>query len=413
MNLGNESSARVLCSTRPVGFENSALWVDGDIVQTKINLLDFLGRNLTEADIKYAQAKIDIAEMYWSEMEALETRWTGFSPKKVEASPVELTLSDGKTVVMRGGYFPLMRDGDTGSKHAGQEVISDTDPRQGRNIRTMSTRRGHLKERVKAKYPVNLKRGAEFNVAMDAIHDLCFREVMGDFRKIMNDQEMYTLIKEKLGLADFSAFKEYLERAANPQGTNSGSVGESWMGSVANWLRARTVNAAIMLNLKTAVQNLGNPLLYGNAVDGFGYSDVVAAVSNYSMNMQLAEGYKSAKEFVYSKSPWMKERSVLPDISLRDMKEMESLNPIEKKAVEFGTRLLVATDNLSAIPVWMQAYGKKIRAGAGEAEAVDFANTVIRRTLGSSRVTEVAPLLRGGPMLKLFTTFQGLLQYTI
>lgn len=407
MNLGNESSARVLCSTRPVGFESSALWVDGDIVQTKINLLDFLGRNLTEADIKYAQAKIDIAEMYWSEMEALETRWTGFSPKKVEASPVELTLSDGKTVVMRGGYFPLMRDGDTGSKHAGQEVISDTDPRQGRNIRTMSTRRGHLKERVKAKYPVNLKRGAEFNVAMDAIHDLCFREVMGDFRKIMNDQEMYTLIKEKLGLADFSAFKEYLERAANPQGTNSGSVGESWMGSVANWLRARTVNAAIMLNLKTAVQNLGNPLLYGNAVDGFGYSDVVAAVSNYSMNMQLAEGYKSAKEFVYSKSPWMKERSVLPDISLRDMKEMESLNPIEKKAVEFGTRLLVATDNLSAIPVWMQAYGKKIRAGAGEAEAVDFANTVIRRTLGSSRVTEVSPLLRGGPMLKLFTTFQG------
>jgi hypothetical protein len=407
MNLGNESSARVLCSTRPVGFENSALWVDGDIVQTKINLIDFLGRNLTEADIKYAQDKIDIAEMYWSEMEALETRWTGFSPKKVEASPVELTLSDGKTVVMRGGYFPLMRDGDTGSKHAGQEVISDTDPRQGRNIRTMSTRRGHLKERVKAKYPVNLKRGAEFNVAMDAIHDLCFREVMGDFRKIMNDQEMYTLIKEKLGLADFSAFKEYLERAANPQGTNSGSVGESWMGSVANWLRARTVNAAIMLNLKTAVQNLGNPLLYGNAVDGFGYSDVVAAVSNYSMNMQLAEGYKSAKEFVYSKSPWMKERSVLPDISLRDMKEMESLNPIEKKAVEFGTRLLVATDNLSAIPVWMQAYGKKIRAGAGEAEAVDFANTVIRRTLGSSRVTEVAPLLRGGPMLKLFTTFQG------
>lgn len=407
MNLGNESSARVLCSTRPAGFESSALWVDGDIVQTKINLLDFLGRNLTEADIKYAQAKIDIAEMYWSKMEALETRWTGFSPKKVEASPVELTLSDGKTVVMRGGYFPLMRDGDTGSKHAGQEVISDTDPRQGRNIRTMSTRRGHLKERVKAKYPVNLKRGAEFNVAMDAIHDLCFREVMGDFRKIMNDQEMYTLIKEKLGLADFSAFKEYLERAANPQGTNSGSVGESWMGSVANWLRARTVNAAIMLNLKTAVQNLGNPLLYGNAVDGFGYSDVVAAVSNYSMNMQLAEGYKSAKEFVYSKAPWMKERSVLPDISLRDMKEMESLNPIEKKAVEFGTRLLVATDNLSAIPVWMQAYGKKIRAGASEAEAVDFANTVIRRTLGSSRVTEVAPLLRGGPMLKLFTTFQG------
>ena len=66
----------------------------------------------------------------------------------------------------------------------------------------------------------------------------------------------------------------------------------------------------------------------------------------------------------------MKERSVLPDISLRDMKEMESLNPIEKKAVEFGTRLLVATDNLSAIPVWMQDVWQENQAGAGEVRSL-------------------------------------------
>lgn len=124
--------------------------------------------------------------------------------------------------------------------------------------------------------------------------------------------------------------------------------------------------------------------------------------------MQNGQGWRTTRDLVYSKSPFMKERSIVPDISMRDIKdEGRKLNPVERIAVEFGTNVLVATDNISAIPIWAQAYQKKINAGASEQEAVLFAETVVRRTLGSSRITDVAPIQRGSALMKLFTTFQG------
>ena len=219
---------------------------------------------------------------------------------------------------------------------------------------------------------------------------------------------MYSLLKEKLGIANFEAFTEYLKKTAQPYDGGYASISERDAGTCLSWIRQKAVNVAIMLNFKTAVQNLGNPLLYGNVVEGFGYKDVMAAYGNLFLNMQNGQGWKASKELVYSKSSYMKERSVLPDISLRDMKdESRKLNPVEQVTVEFGTKALVFTDNLSAIPVWIQAYQKKINVGVSEQEAVLFADTVIRRTLGTSRITDVAPIQRGSALMKLFTTFQG------
>lgn len=413
MNLGNESNARVLCSTPPNGLDNSPLWVkpneeisqDEAILQTKNNLIEFLSSVLTEADVKYAQAKIDIANKYWQEMSDLERRWTGFTPKKVEAAPFTMVIA-GKETVFKGGYFPLIRDSDLGSKPAAKDTVSDLDTQQGKNVRTLHTARGHFKERTQTSYPIDLKRGSEFKVMQDAIHDLCFREVVGDFRKLLNNQDMYALLKTKLGIADMQAFREYCEKVAQPYSTQNADVAENWIGSAAGWLRRKTVNAVIMLNLKTAIQNFGNILLYGNVADGFTHKDVLAGMGNYYMNMQTPEGYNSTKEFVYAKSSFMRERSDTPDITLRDLREENKLNPIEQKTMEWGTKLLVGTDNMTALPVWVQAYKKKLNAGATDKEAVNFADMIIRRTLGSSRITDVSPILRGGPLMKLLTTFQ-------
>lgn len=416
MNLGNEGNARVLCTTVPAGIAaDSELWVNPGygvtreeaIEQTKSNLLEFLGKVLTKEDIRYAQKKVDIAGMYWEEMSALDRRTKGFAPRKVEALPVEMMLADGEKVVFRGGYFPLIRDRQMGSSPQGQVPIADTDSQQGRNIRTLSTSNGNLKERVEALYPVDLTRGAEFKIMDNAIHDLCWRETMSDFRKLFNDEHMYGLMKEKLGIAQLQAFREMLEKAAQPNGTASADLAETALSQTASWLRRKTVNAAIMLNMKTAVQNFGNIFLYGRVVEGFGYSDVLTAMGNWHMNLQSAGNYKSMDELIMEKSVFMRERSVLPDITLRDLYAEGKMNKLERQTVKWGTKMLVYTDNLTAKPIWLQAYMKKINSGAGEREAVDFADLVIRRTLGSSRITDVSSLQRGGKLFKLFTTFQG------
>lgn len=413
--LGTESSSYKLCSVREKStytefFRGSDLWVEGDVELTRSNLLEFLGNVLTEADINYAQKVVDACNAHWDETSDMVKRMTGFSPERVDALPAELTLRNGAKVVFRGGYVPLVRYSDSGSHPAALDAVPATnDKRSVNSIRTLHTNTGGTKTRDKSVYPLDLRKGAEYSAVMDNIHDLCYRELTTNFRKIMNDPEMYSLLKEKLGIANFEAFEEFLKKTAQPYGSGGySSISERDAGDCLSWIRQKTVNVAIMLNFKTAVQNLGNPLLYGNVVEGFGYKDVMAAYGNLFLNMQNGQGWKATRDLVYSKSPFMKERSTVPDISMRDIKdEGRKLNPVEKITVEFGTNVLVATDNISAIPVWLQAYQKKINAGASEQDAVLFADTVIRRTLGSSRITDVAPIQRGSALMKLFTTFQG------
>ena len=413
--LGTESSSYKLCSVREKStytefFRGSDLWVEGDVELTRSNLLEFLGNVLTEADINYAQKVVDACNAHWDETSDMVKRMTGFSPERVDALPAELTLRNGAKVVFRGGYVPLVRYSDSGSHPAALDAVPATnDKRSVNSIRTLHTNTGGTKTRDKSVYPLDLRKGAEYSAVMDNIHDLCYIELTTSFRKIMNDPEMYSLLKEKLGIANFEAFEEFLKKTAQPYGSGGySSISERDAGDCLSWIRQKTVNVAIMLNFKTAVQNLGNPLLYGNVVEGFGYKDVMAAYGNLFLNMQNGQGWRTTRDLVYSKSPFMKERSIVPDISMRDIKdEGRKLNPVERIAVEFGTNVLVATDNISAIPIWAQAYQKKINAGASEQEAVLFAETVIRRTLGSSRITDVAPIQRGSALMKLFTTFQG------
>ena len=413
--LGTESSSYKLCSVREKStytefFRGSDLWVEGDVELTRSNLLEFLGNVLTEADINYAQKVVDACNAHWDETSDMVKRMTGFSPERVDALPAELTLRNGAKVVFRGGYVPLVRYSDSGSHPAALDAVPATnDKRSVNSIRTLHTNTGGTKTRDKSVYPLDLRKGAEYSAVMDNIHDLCYRELTTSFRKIMNDPEMYSLLKEKLGIANFEAFEEFLKKTAQPYGSGGySSISERDAGDCLSWIRQKIVNVAIMFNFKTAVQNLGNPLLYGNVVEGFGYKDVMAAYGNLFLNMQNGQGWRTTRDLVYSKSPFMKERSIVPDISMRDIKdEGRKLNPVERIAVEFGTNVLVATDNISAIPIWAQAYQKKINAGASEQEAVLFAETVIRRTLGSSRITDVAPIQRGSALMKLFTTFQG------
>lgn len=413
--LGTESSSYKLCSVREKStytefFRGSDLWVEGDVELTRSNLLEFLGNVLTEADINYAQKVVDACNAHWDETSDMVKRMTGFSPERVDALPAELTLRNGAKVVFRGGYVPLVRYSDSGSHPAALDAVPATnDKRSVNSIRTLHTNTGGTKTRDKSVYPLDLRKGAEYSAVMDNIHDLCYRELTTSFRKIMNDPEMYSLLKEKLGIANFEAFEEFLKKTAQPYGSGGySSISERDAGDCLSWIRQKIVNVAIMFNFKTAVQNLGNPLLYGNVVEGFGYKDVMAAYGNLFLNMQNGQGWRTTRDLVYSKSPFMKERSIVPDISMRDIKDGgRKLNPVERIAVEFGTNVLVATDNISAIPIWAQAYQKKINAGASEQEAVLFAETVIRRTLGSSRITDVAPIQRGSALMKLFTTFQG------
>lgn len=407
-NLGNAEGIEKMCAVgsreRPtlqsMRFKDSELWIEGDKDATLKNILNFIGREIGAGGIIYAQAKIDAAGKRKNEKFDLDRRYVGFAPTEVK--PVSSAIETPEGVVMfRGGYFPLVRDKSAGSRPQGQDAISDT-PNIGGKIRT---NRGSSKNRTKAVYPIDISVDAEMKAVMDSLHDIAYRELFNDVNKLFNDGEIYSALVEKLGVADFTALREYF--LAKTNNTKSANIGENLMSDTASWLRRKTSNFVIMFNVKVNIQNLGNIFLYGNDVDGWTHTDTIAALSNWGANLQEAGKFSGLVDGVNELSPYMKYRSENPDYTIAELRAEGKMSGIEEKFVDAGAKIMALTDGLTAYPVWIGAYAKAKRNGAGHLDARDFADTVIRRTLGSFDSSNVAPIMRAGGAWKLVTMFQS------
>ena len=410
--MGTESSRNKLCSTDDTStykefFNNSSLWVEGDAQQTRDNLIEFLGRTLTEAEIKYTQKLVDASGKAWNELVEVERRTKGFAPQKEEATPILLTLVSGKKVAFAGGYLPLVRYSDSGSKPMSTNIVTPTDgfvPTN--NIRTMSTVAGSTKSRDNSVYPLDLRPGAESWNIRETIHDVAFRETIDTYRKLLSDSEVYSQLKRKFGVKRFKVLLQYVENAAR---TNDGATEDITSTlKIVNLMRRKLTSTVILGNLKILSQNYGNPMLYGNNVEGFGHSDVIGAYAKFYKNINRQGWWREQTEFAYQKSAWMRERSQSPDYTLTVLREEQGQKEGFAKFVnDVSVEAMVLTDNMTALPVWIEAYHKKINSGASEDVAVRYADTVVRRGLGATRRYDVAPVMRGGPWAKLFTMFQS------
>ena len=431
IHLGNQSSMERLCTSRVEGAENSKLWVFPDannnltreeaIAMTRENLINFLSKNLTAADVDFAQAKVDAANKLWPLLAQVNIDTKGFAPAKVEATPIAVKPNNGDYMTFRGGYYPLARDSRLGSQRQGAEAFAGTEDGSA-PMRTMSTVQNTSKGRTNASYPVKLNYGYEMGIIQDTIHDIAYRQVMMNFNKIFSDKDIASLMKRKLGLENYNILKETLWKCARPRSLQDSVMAERSLTQAANWIRRKTVNAIIACNLKISLQNLGNVFLFGNTVEGFTQADVMDALPKILSGLQ---SHKAMRQEVFAKSIFMRERAKAPDFAMKEVAEenaiikankrakgvvnkvTEKLTWAEETSQTFGAKMLEVTDNITAVPVWLQAYNKKLQAGASEQEAIDFADTVIRRTLGSNRLQDVSSIQRGSSMYKLFTAFQS------
>lgn len=415
---GTQDSFRRLCDTPPVGLENSPLWVRAsDTVSdeaarqaTAENILSFLSNNLTSHDVVMAQELINIAEYKWSEKAENEQQTKGFAPKKQEATPRELVLADGNTVIFRGGYFPLVRDTRGGSTPTGNTPFTETNEPQLKY--GMHTNTGSMKARtVGAKYPVDLTLDAGMREINASIHDLHFRKVIQGANRIFNDKDITSLMRAKLGTATFKALKEQIEVTARPEGMYNTSAAESFIGDIADKLRGKVIPYMIGMSLKINTQNLANIALYGNNVEGYGH---IEALQDFITNgiMLGINSPRAAREMwktVQELSPMMAERFKGTDFTARELMEKNKFDGVTKKVLEWSNMSMAFTDGLTAMPIWYGAYTRQMNTGKTQQEAIDYADSIIRKTMGSTRATDVSSMVRAKGATKIFFMFQTFL----
>ena len=400
-HTGSESNRHVLFGKAPVGLEKSKLWVRDNPAVTEANVMEFLQKNLTGNDWRWVQNSWDNINSLWPLAQKVHKKMTGFPMEKVEALPFEVTTVDGQIITMQGGYYPLKEDRRASNRAEKREAESQPLYTETFALYVPKTFTGYTNSRTGATYAIDLRQSNQYRHIQAVAHDIAFREVITDLRRLVNNTGFKELMEAKTGPEGYALIREFIAAAATPK-TEAASIGQQFIDKTANFLRERAIVAALMFNVKTAVQNLANPFLFGNAVDEFTYADSLHAFFNRGIFGYWTGGaqFKETRDFVFSKSAFMRDKVETPDFILNEFHGDK-----QNMWVNWGAKLLAETDNLTVIPMWLEAYHKKLSQGESDADAVLYADTLVDRTTGSSRKIDTASFLRGNSVTRLITMF--------
>lgn len=401
LNMGNETNKTRLLSTPPIGFHPEFEWNKANQGNTEQIVLSVLQKHLTKRDWQFVQGMWDLINSPWEEISALHKRVTGFEPQKVEALPFEVTLPDGEKMAMRGGYYPLETDPRFSAKAAERELLSQPLYEELNPGFKAMTRTGHTKARTNARYAVSLKLSLINRHLNDILHDLYFREIIIDLRRLAVNPAFVEGVKSTIGEQGYKYVDNWIKSVAT--GRNVEKYSLTVTSRMIRALNRRAAGSIILLRMGVLLQNFANPFLAGGRVKGFGHGDALKAILgrglfNYWPKCTLGKlGWKAAAEtrdWVWTKSKFMRDRRENPAYTLKDYKGVTAKT--ESGLREFTIGLLAASDDMTNIPMWIQGYKKKFKETGNEKQAVNYADLLVSRVTPSARKYDVAQILRSG-----------------
>jgi len=406
LNYGNKGNRAKLINTRPVDFTDAKKWDEQTVI-------DLLQNHLTEKQWKSVQQITDTINSLWPDVEKFNIESSGFSPAKVESSPYTVTTKDGKTIDMDGGYYPLRQD-PRGTLQAAQ--LAD---KQGPLYSEFNggvkatTKNGYTKQRTNKDYSVDLDLSTINKHVTEVVHDLYFRDLVADYRRMIKDEEFQSSVRTKLGPEGLKALSDYVVNVAN--GESYKNVGMSGYDNVMNGVRRRAAAAAIVGRVGVITQNMANIVLYPKAIKGFGYGDATLGLLKHGLCDYIPKAlsyYPAALKIrnnVYEMSPFMRDRANSPDYAIvRAEKEIFNKLGVTGKIGEFLSGLMTYTDDLIAVPMWKQAYQKEFARTADPKQAIYYADTLIKSVNGSGRQFDLSPFMRNkNGFARVLNTFYG------
>ena len=400
-NLGNASNRARLFDTPLVGVGDGVPWNEQSV-------MDVLQKNLTESDWKFVQGRWNLIHSLWPKEEANHKELTGFTPGHVDPMPFTVQSSDGKTVNMDGGYFPLRKDARSNIRAEIQQKIDDPLYTEQNPAWRAVTKTGHLEERQEGtKYPVALDSSIMQRHLRDAVHDIAFRGTIIDLRRLIGNQDFVDTVKSYAGDEQYKALRDWVAGAANGNARDSAS--QSFWTDLSKSMREKFTTSALMFNPKLLTIHQANWLLFPGAVEGYGWGDMGHAlfargIPFITSSLLRTDYADNVKDSIFEKSAFMRDQEANPEYSIQTT--FDKLTGKGHKMSDFFWHYFGSALQLSSIPNWQEAYEKQKTGGASEQDAIAYADTLVRRTVGPARKVETAPIFRGGEIDRTMGAFQ-------
>jgi len=378
LNVGNEGSLQ-----RLLGGER---WTRGQI--------DPVLRSLTEAEWRAVQGVWDLFESYRPLIAEKERRVYGVEPKWIEPTPFTVVSKDGKVVSMRGGYYPIKYD-PIASERAERFADAETAKDQMRGAYTSATtRRSFTKERVKEVYdrPLMYSLTGLYSGLNEVIHDLAWHEWLIDTNKLMRSQSIDHAIRSTYG----PEYKRQLK---------------TWVDDVAKG------DAAPLHAMERAVA----VIRHGVTVAGLGFNVMNAAIQPLGFTQSIVRiGPKyaavglgkllssplSLSKNINEMSDFMRERGRTRFRELNELRnQVQGKTAIKQTIEQHAYSMMLIMQRAVDLPTWWGGYSKALAEGNAESRAIALADQAVKDSQGSGLGMDLSAIERGGPFVKLFTTF--------
>jgi hypothetical protein len=337
-------------------------------------------RTLTEKDLDFIEAMWEMSdEKVWPELKKLDERTKGVPAKKIDPAPY---VVNGRP--MRGGYTPLVYDGDLSTRSFDMNLDNAIADMRGGSATHASTRQSASKQRLKeVKRPLDLSLSAISYKINETVHDITHREAVTDTYRLLKSTRLSNAIRSIAGPEVYKAIlTKVRETAVNPtvpRGVTEKALWYLRRNTLINMMGASFNTVAInVLGASPAIRRVG-PARFAKAVNRIASRDAV-------------KWYK----WILEKSPYMRGRIDGFDRDLNtEVNRFTGKAPITPSmGVWFAG--LAMMDRAITLPAWIAAYEKSMEeSGNNEDLSIKYADRVIRQTQGSGRAIDLAKVSGG------------------
>lgn len=364
---------------------------------------------LTEQHWQFVKDVWSHINSYWPEIAAKEKRVTGVEPEKVEAEAFTFTTSDGQTIVLPGGYFPIKYDPDKSAK-AEADTAAEVQRQITQGLYTRaSTRRGHTKARVDTvERSIRKDFGVIFEHNAQVIHDLAWHETLIDMNRLLGAGQIDEAIRTHYGPAVVRVMRKTLEDIAV-----GGIPAQNVLERGVNYLRAGATVASLGWNLMTS---LFQPLGLTNSMVRIGPKYVGRGIARVFRD---AASMEATTKWVYANSDFMRLRAQTQQREIAEIRQQfQAKGPVRSTLdrvpgvaptldVVGGSFFVLITKAqlIADVPTWAGAYEKAVDEGNTHERAVALADQAVIDSQGDGTIKDLAGVQRGGPFQKLWTNF--------
>lgn len=348
---------------------------------------------LDAKDIAFANAMVDILGGHWSDIKAMEEKYNGVAPPKVEAIPVELPNGTYK-----GGYQRIYYDGESVTSLELMAQRAMEDGVTGGGFRPARTARGatiarqeKVSNRVLSLDPMNWSRALN-----ESAHDLTHRDVVVNQLRLLKNEDVRSAIVDTWGAGVYQQFLHQTKGLAEgnkPAVTTAAQISE-YLRVATNYSK-RAFNPAYAL-----IQEAG--LIQARTRVG----------DKYLLNaqMQLLSGplcIDKMAHWIQEQSTSMRFRPRTRDANIGDTLSETTLSGSTRKFMDGAGMFMVLKtwehmDNVT----WLGAYNQHMTEQGGDhATAVHVADQIVESLMGSAKQKDLAQIMRGdNQAAKIFTS---------